>query len=466
MYRTAVVDDLDIRLEIFGQQPIPIYTQICLAFPLVDTSSHSVIIKTLTDGLERLSASFPWVAGKIVNEESGEGNSGIFKIKFFEKIPRLEVKDLRHDSSIPAMDTLRRDSFPIATLDERIIAPLKTIAGELEGTADSSPVFLLQANFISGGLLLTFVSQHQAMDMTGQVQIMRLLSKACHNEQFTNEELSSGNLDRRDLVPLFKDSWEQGNELDHQTVKPTTLSPVSDSTNDHTTTSALPKCTWTSFTFHPDSLLALKSIATESITDPSCYVSTDDALGAFIWQSVIRARLPRFNLATKSKFARAVDARRYLDIPQTYPGLIMNMTYNSYTFQQLVEQPLGRIASDLRSAVDPRTSNLAYQTRSLATFMNRVPDKSVVSITASVDLSTDIMLSSWAKLDCYELDFNLGLGKPEAVRRPLFDPVESLAYSLPRRPDGEILVAICLRDEDLERLRADEEFLKYGREIG
>jgi hypothetical protein len=31
--------------------------------------------------------------------------------------------------------------------------------------------------------------------------------------------------------------------------------------------------------------------------------------------------------------------------------------------------------------------------------------------------------------------------------------------------DGEIAVAICLRDEDMERLKADEEFAKYGRYI-
>ena len=56
----------------------------------------------------------------------------------------------------------------------------------------------------------------------------------------------------------------------------------------------------------------------------------------------------------------------------------------------------------------------------------------------------DIMLSSWAKLDCYELDFNLGLGKPDSVRRPQFAPVESLIYLMPKTLDGEIVVGICL----------------------
>jgi len=37
---------------------------------------------------------------------------------------------------------------------------------------------------------------------------------------------------------------------------------------------------------------------------------------------------------------------------------------------------------------------------------------------------------------------------------------------MPRTLDGEIAVAICLRDEDMKRLGADEEFAKYGRYIG
>ena len=142
------------------------------------------------------------------------------------------------------------------------------------------------------------------------------------------------------------------------------------------------------------------------------------------------------------------------------------MTYNTYTIQQLIEAPLGDVASRLRAALDPQTSKLGYNTRALATFLDRTPDKNIVSFTATLDLSADIMLSSWAKLDCHELDFNLGLGKPEAVRRPQFEPVESLIYLMPRTLDGEITVGICLRDEDMERLKADEEFAKYGRYIG
>jgi len=450
-------------LDVLGQQPsLKIYTQICLCFPVADASSHSAIIKTLTNGLERLSASFPWLAGKVVNEGSCEGNTGVFKIKPFEKIPRLVIKDLRHDPSAPTMDSLRQADFPFSMLDENVIAPRKTLPGPDESALET-PVFLLQANFIAGGLLLTFVGEHNVMDMTGQGQIIHLFSKACRKEQYTSEELSSGNLPRHNLVPFLDDSYKQGPELADQIVRPAP-SPSHPIPDGHTAPPPLPRCTWAYFTFPPTSHAALKSLAAKSISPTAGYASTDDALSAFIWQSVARARLSRLDPTVKIAFGRAVDVRRYLDIPDTYPGLMQNMVYHTDTLQKLVEKPLGHVASQLRSTLDPQ--KLRYHTRALATFLDRIPDKTIISFAAMFDLSVDIMISSWAKVNCYELDFNLGLGKPEAVRRPRFDPVESLIYFMPRALDGEIAVAVCLRDEDIEYLRADEEFARYGRYIG
>ena len=465
MHESAVVEDLNEHLDDLGEQILfKLYTQICLCFSLPDTVSDSATIDMLTNGLERLSASFPWLAGQVVREGLGEG---VFKIKPLEKIPRLVVKDHRNDPSIPTMEALRQASFPFGMLDESIIAPCNTLPESSNGSAtEPVPVFLLQANFIVGGLLLTFVALHNTMDMTGQGQVMRLFSKACRNEPFTSEELSSGNLARSNLIPLLDDSYQQGPELAHQIVKPNSSHTIPNDTHPLEAPSPAPKCLWTYFTFHPTSLQTLKALAAKTITFPPGYISTDDTLSAFIWQSVIRARLPRLTPTTESKLARAVDVRRYLDIPQNYPGMIQNMTYHTDTLQQLIETPLGAVASQLRSAVDPKTSSLAYNTRALVTFLNRAPDKKGISFTATVDPSVDVMLSSWAKVDCCGLDFNLGLGQPEAVRRPRFEPFESLIYLMPKALDGEIAAAVCLRNEDMERLKSDEQFATYAKYVG
>ena len=465
---TPTQDSLDFYLDIFGQQPgLQTYTQICLCFSISDASSHSAIINTLTNGLERLSTSFPWVAGQVVNEGASKGNTGVYKIKPLDRTPRLVVRDLRNDLSIPTMDDMRRANFPISMLDEAVIAPRNTYPGTSgEPPSDTTPVFLIQANFITGGLLLTFVGEHQTMDMTGQAQVIRLLAKACRNENFTSEELSWGNRSRRDIIPLLDDSYELGSEIAHRNKKPTPSHPISGSTNGSPTLAPPPpKCIRANFSFNPTSVVALKSLATETIS--SSYISTDDALSAFIWKSVIRARLPRLNPTSKSTLARAVDLRRYLDIPQTYTGIVADLIYNTHTIQKLIDEPLGILASQFRLGVDPKTSNLGFSTRALATTLSRSTDKSANFVTATMDSSSsDTILSSWARENFYEMDFNLGLGKPESVRRPQFSLVEGLMCILPRRLDGELTVVICLRDEDMERLRTDEEFAKYGKYIG
>ena len=445
-----------------------LYTQICFCFPLAsDSSKDPSIIKTLTDGLERICVSFPWLAGQVVRDDRDKEST--IKITPFEKLPRLVVKDLRHDPTAPNMTDLRQANFPSSMLDESIVAPCTTLprSSSTESESEPAPVLILQATFIAGGLLLAIVGSHNAMDMVGQGQIMHLLSKACRDEPFTSEELSSGNLPRRNLIPLLDHSYRPGPELARQILKPDPPPPTTKGTNAHQARLPAPKYTRATFTFPATSLAALKTLAYKTIIPPATYVSTDDALSALIWQSITRARLPHLNpTATNTTFARAVDVRKHLGIPQTYPGLMQNMTFHTSTLQQLVEEPLGGIASQLRVAVDPATSNLAHNTRALATLFNRAPDKSVVSLTGRTDLSVDLMLSSWAKVDCYNLDFNLGLGIPEAVRRPQFEPVESLIYLMPRAADGEIAVAVCLRDDDMERLRADERFTTYARYLG
>ena len=465
MRGSATVDDLDEYLDDLAPlMTFKLYTQICFCFAMDDGSSDSGIINILIHGLERLSTGFPWLAGQVIQQGS---DGGILKIRPLDKVPRLFVQDLRLDPSAPTMDALRRAKFPSSMLDESIIAPCNTLPGLSEEFASNpAPVLLLQANFITGGLLLTIVGLHCAMDMVGQGQIMHLFSKACRKEEFTSEELSFGNLSRRNLVPLLDESNGQSPELAHQI---RAHHPSQNSPNDtiaHKATPAAPTCTRAYFTFHATSLASLKTLATESIIPPVSYISTDDALSAFIWQSVLRARIPRLDPTAKSTFTRAVDIRPYFKIPQLYPGLMQNLNFHTYSVETLVETPLGAIASQLRSAVDPKTSTLVHNTRALTTFLNCAPDRNDVSIAANMDLSVDLMLSSWAKVNCYDLDYNLGLGKPEVVRRPQFTPVESLIYLLPKALDGEIAVAVCLRDVDMERLRADEQFMTYASYIG
>ncbi|KAJ5718251.1 hypothetical protein N7488_003897 [Penicillium malachiteum] len=460
----SMVLDNDV-LDILGQQPAmhKLYTQICSVYAVPDSSNHDAIVNTLRNGLDTLAESFAWLAGEVINEGASEGNTGVYKIIRADRIP-LIVKNHQQDTSAPTMNALRESNFPISMLDETLIAPCLTLnlPGNTVGlAANSAPVFAVQANFITGGLILTFVGQHNVMDMTGQDAIIDLLDKICHGTPLTQEEISIGNMDRTKTVSLFGDDYKPGPELDEQMIQP----PPAE--QDGSSASAIPApSTWAYITFSAATLESLKSDATKTITLPSGFVSTDDALCAFIWKCVSRARIPRLAPNKKSSFARAVDIRQRMGLPISYPGMFQNMTYQHDTLKSLAGKPLGVIASEFRRQLDPKVRDLVYNARSLATYLTRTPDKTKVSFTACVDIPSGIALSSWAKIKCYDHDFNLGLGKPEVVRRPGFMPVESLLYFMPRSSNGEMAVAICLRDEDWVRLREDEEFGRYATYVG
>jgi hypothetical protein len=455
-------------LDILGQTPfLQIYTQITLVYSLDSSSSisHDKVVQTLTDGLSRLSSSFPWLAGRVVNTGARPGNTGVFRIRPLISDPQLIVQDLRGNTLAPTLGSLRQEGYSMSLLDEDILSPLRTIPGTL-GSRPASEVFVVQSTFLDGGgILLTFVAQHNTMDMSGQGAVIRLLDKACRGETFTDHELRIGNMVRQDLIPLLDEKeWD---DRGRGAVEPQVVKPVDTKGDAMPTPPAPPPCTWVYFDFSSTALTELKALATKTLPESSStFISTNDALSAFVWQGISRARLPRFESAptTSSTLMRAVNVRRQLGIAEDYPGILQTMAYNSLDIFSMVTLPLGHVASLLRSQLVD--SDLAFRTRALATAMTRSPDRTLFSFTAGVDPGRDVMLSSWAAVKLNDLDFGLGLGKPEAVRRPRFAPFEGLVYLMPMDPHGGIAVGLCLRNEDLERLKIDVEFKRYAVYVG
>ncbi|EEB05080.1 trichothecene 3-O-acetyltransferase [Schizosaccharomyces japonicus yFS275] len=448
-------------LDPMGQLPIPCYIQLCLFYEVEDPSSYQDIEKTLKSGLQRLSASFPWIAGEVVINDTPESSLKTKRIKFTNNIP-LIIKDLRNDPSVPTMKELQKAQFPIQSLAENVIAPHGSIIIP-SPAAQSEPVFLVQANYLVGGLLLAVTGHHSAMDITGLGEVLRLFSKACHDEPFSSEELAIGNIDRQNIVPLFDESYTPGPELAQQ-IRTSEQKPSLSNKDKSKWLLSPQKCSWGCFVFSQDSLSALKQLACSAISDSGKYVSTDDSLTALIHQSVVRSRLPRLDSTADVTCSRVVNVRKFLDIPSGYPGFLINPTYHTYKIETLLKEALGNVALELRSALDP--SDLVYRTRALSTYISRIEDKSVISLGARINAGEGVMLSSWSKVNCCDLDFNLQLGKPKSIRIPNSVPFEGVTYLLPKGPNGEVAAAICLRDDDMELLKADEKFTKYATYVG
>lgn len=115
----------DIVLEIFGQQDSTGFqTPFLFCYALPDSVDFNSVEQKLQDGLYKLAAAFPWVAGNIINENRTESDSGIFKIRTSRATPSLVIKDHRDDASVASLLAMEESGFPISFLDEGMFSPL------------------------------------------------------------------------------------------------------------------------------------------------------------------------------------------------------------------------------------------------------------------------------------------------------------------------------------------------------
>jgi hypothetical protein len=472
---------LDLDLDAIGAQPslFKLYTQLAFMFSLPDEVSQSKFTSVISSGSERLSSAFPWVTGQVQNINPDPSAPPTYRIRSLESTPHLRVKNYTKDEFIATFEQMENAGFPMSMMDEKIWAPCPTLESLgfdlLSPSGDSNdpaPVLLLQVSFVRGGVVLCVNMQHNVCDMLGQASVIEWLSKACRGEGFTDEEISIGNMSRIEVVqPVEESGWKLEEELANQ-LFPTEY--LAETASAHET--VIPerptslKCSWVYFIFSKTSLDKLRIEAGSTTpVDFTGFVSTDDALSAFIFQQVLRIRSVRLSseLDRNVTFARAVDARRYLAVSPKYPGILQNMTYTSYPLRTLLETPLGHVAATMRSQIEPETCDIAHRTRSLITYLSQSPkNASRVSFTATLKTDADIMLSSWTKVPAYKYDFGKDFGTPVSVRRPGFAPVESLMYLMPKDALGGVAAAICLRADDLQRLKEDRVWRGFATYLG
>lgn len=439
-------------LDVFGQNPRlnGMYTQMCFLFPLETSGLTSIktIESFLYAGLERLAHNVAWVGGRVVKSHSGHR-----VIRFSGSAPSLTVKLL--GTELPTYQCMRQAGFPFSMLDEKVVAPRPTLPGLDE---NDTPVFMVQANFVQGGVLLVFNAQHNCMDLRGQAQLIELFAQACRGQEFSPEQLELANMTQYRLTPSSGATLiEHGSVYsDDRPKSPQQRHDLQD----------YGQSRWSYFVFSAANLCRLKKLATE---DKFCdFVSTDDALSGLLWQASLRCRKARLSSTDLvSTFERQVDARKHVAAPHAYMG---NMVFKSTVKLRVADvdgMSLGQIASHLRQGLSPEPS-IKYQMCLAAEKSQAALDnarQAQAPIRQPLPL-TNFKLSSWAQEKCYDIDFGGRLGVPEAVRRPSFEAWEGLSYFMPRTPSGDIFVAVCFNDVDLEMLREDKQFCSFGAFVG
>lgn len=486
--------------DVAGQLPsLQGYTQFCLFFTLRDTSSDSkeIVTKLMQSTAIKLSSMFTWLSGQVANEGSTLGNSGVFKIMPYRQTGTGFDILVRDHLELDYEDFVRK-RVPMGMLDGDIFSPKRDLTLPYDLANSPVPVLVLQINYLKGGTIMTFAAAHNAMDMTGLGIMIKLFGKICRGDGIDTEEVEWGNISRRNLVKLLGPGERK---LDHGMLA---VDPEQRRQNaepaepaEHSEYEGGPPATirWAYVRFTREKLALLKELAirevysnplvessatrtTDASSNQSRWLSTDDAVSAFLWQRITVSRLSRLlsrsmsppkspeDLSNiKSIFCRAVNGRRLFEPPiaPSYMGQMVTCTYNSLSLQALTAQPLSTIAQELRKSLDQQDD---HSIRSFLTFIDSHTDKGLVNFAARMDLSRDVLISSGAGLEVYHVDFGPCLGFPECVRRSRWATAEGVIYLMPKTRDGDVDAAICLRNDDWEKLSRDKTWNEFGDYIG
>jgi hypothetical protein len=449
------------ELGIFDQIPsLRAYTVVSLLWP-IDNASRDKVVTALENASLTLTKSFPFLAGQVINEKqkgTEDTSSGTFRIADYEPHdgqPPIRVKDCTN--LCPPYEEFRKAKAPISMLDGNILSPMKGLPHYYDGS-EPLPVFVLQANLINGGLILTSACTHNALDMNGQGQVLRLLAQTLRGENFSEAQLRDGNVDRAKVIPLLK---PEEKPLAHEKLRcPSSLSNPAFGGSPN-------PAPWKLFNFPGHKLVELKAAAAKECGPGKDvpWISTNDALTAFLWQRTLAVRSARLGKDAESTLVRASDARRSLDPPisERYMGHCVACTHSTGPVHKVVEEPISTIAAEIRKS---RNGIDDHHIRSIATLLNSLEDKTTFAYGAKFNPDTDLMVSSWAELRLYQSSFGPLLGKPEFIRRPLLTELESLVYLMPRTDDGGIAVAMSMREDDAKALMEDEVWQYYTEMIG
>lgn len=412
------------------------------------------IKQTLQDGFLSVARDFPWLAGQLTREGATATNSGLYKIVSRQEelqdiaSSSVYVKDLRLDRSCPSMNALRRSNFDVNFFDESIFTPRPCFVME---PVFPTPILWIQATLIpDGGLVLDLSIPHNVVDGPAVMLVARWLSRACEKAPQSTEDIRVGNMPRRDIVALLGQSHVPGNELERQIVPPP---------DPNAAPFVPPRGLWSTYRLPRASVVELKQTA--HATRTSEYISTDDALTAFVWQAVARARLPRFDANAATTNMRSFNVRRVLGLPENLPGCLQNSIYTTLTMGQVASLPLGAVASHLRNTVTNASPSLEYTTRSLATALSRLEDKTKLATAAKLNNSKDVLSSSPLAANAMEFGFGLNLGTSEAVSPTRMVPYEAMTWVTPSGSEGDMNITLCLAKEDLVRLDKDSFFKHY-----
>lgn len=467
----------------------PLYAALIFAFPCPSKAERLRALQILQDGLSRTVAQRPYITGEIARDEPARARPGhlILKVPSTPHDIRIDLNDMTiAGQEFPcSYEELRAAGMPHSKLDARVLAPLAA------GIGTTRKVITARMNFIPGGCLLTMCLSHAFTDAWGISVIVGQWAKNCRELQEPSDHVAakvdtrteetkplsvrrSGTLEDYERLKHRPELWRLLG-LDWKARDAIEPLACSDPFSPGAAERAEGRVMITSvFSFSPAALKRLKRDASPNAPDPSgespAWISTKDAVAAFMWQHIMRARFPpsymkrngvdRLSIATV-----AVDGRTRLSppIPPSYTGNVIFCCMNELPLSVLTspDTSLAEITPKIRSNLEKCKSREVLSDAVL--LAASIPDVRQLRYGISSWTAEELVTSSWADLPFYDMDWGDIFGKTgrmEFFRMPK-GQLEGICFQHPRHVDGSVDIVVGLEVEQMKRLRDDKDFLAY-----
>lgn len=177
------------------------YSIVLLGFPVRDDQVGQVKSQ-VHHAAEQLGTAFPWVHGRVrrtYDRQDEPKSSGTYFVDLSTKDPILKLQDNHPDGHSYA--EISSNGAPMHMLPSQSLTDQHGFPEHIDPSSTYAPAFEIKANFVLGGLLLCFATNHNVADMTGQAQLIRLFALAIRGDSFTRTQVEIGNIDRGLAIP-------------------------------------------------------------------------------------------------------------------------------------------------------------------------------------------------------------------------------------------------------------------------
>lgn len=431
------------------------YQRRLLIFRCASPAQRDAQLAALKIGLQALVSQCPILGGIVTPLPPDESIDGLedWRTVVPDRGLELVVRDLQ--SQMPSFKELEETGFPVSKLPNELLVP---IPGDI---SNDRPFAACKVQFsaIDGGTILTLAMSHSVADGSGANELTRILSEETRLAQERTTEggmreapSASAKMIGTDRSVLRNMTSKTAFDIkDHPAFKWKTSSLANNQPRPFEATS--PEVP-VHLRITATSLAQLKVDATSPDAPP---ISTHDALAALIWRSVllIRSRRSAENLpaSTIGSVFMPSDARRHLNLPQSYVGnAVYQLTAALDLGSLLSASGLQHAASAIRRAIKAVNPEL------VSSYITMTNEKWVdwqfleTMSTTGVAMGTD-----WTSGDLYSHDWGKAFGPLVRFRYP------GAAFSciLPKLPDGSAEVLVGVMPQEVETLKGVECFGKY-----